>query len=233
MFDEDGKIYSSRLLDNDRLVNVKFMDKTGKVISQDEENRQKQIVMNSFNPAGVKKVQVSYDEHGNTLGKKTYFYPSGAVSQTEIYKDGQLEGPLRSFYPDGASKEEYVYAHGVKEGYSIIRYAHGQVKSEGWYVNNQAQGNWLYYNELGDLTDSIYYLDDDIVGRRGQFLPNGKKEFETEYRGGWLTAPPNTTQTVRHSNIYLFSPDRGVIRWTFQAESHFLTPIITMVISKA
>jgi antitoxin component YwqK of YwqJK toxin-antitoxin module/Tfp pilus assembly protein PilF len=186
-YDEDGKLYSTHLLDNDRLVNAKFMDKGGKIISQDAESRQKQIVLNSFNAAGVKKLQVSYDEHGNTQGKKTYFYADGTISQTENYKDGDLDGPMHSFYPDGAAKDDYTYTHGVKDGYTVTRYVHGQVKAEGWYTKNEAQGYWLYYNELGNLTDSIYYLADDMNGLRGQFWPNGKKQYETEYRGGWVS----------------------------------------------
>ncbi len=97
-YDEDGKVYCRYILDNDKLMSAKYFDKTGKLISESG-FKQKQTDLTSFDPAGIKKMECTYNERGNTTGKKTYYYPSGAISQTEFYKEGDLSGPLQSFYP--------------------------------------------------------------------------------------------------------------------------------------
>ena len=184
-YDEDGKLFAIYQYDNDAALKAQFFDKAGKMLG--ESNRKsKTIDLTTYLPGGPKRMQASYSENGNIHGKQTFFYPSGNVNETNEYQDGREEGPSIGYYPNGLKKSETMYAAGKMDGYHRSFYNHGQVQEEGWYRDNSAQGYWLAYNELGSITDSVYYLNGNVNGHKESYTPNGKKEFEVKYSGGWL-----------------------------------------------
>jgi antitoxin component YwqK of YwqJK toxin-antitoxin module len=75
---------------------------------------------------------------------------------------------------------------GKENGYYRGYYINGRLSAEGWLKDGKAQGTWLYYDEPGTLTARTHYLNGDLSGYKEEYLPNGKKSFESKYDGGWL-----------------------------------------------
>ena len=184
-YDDDGKLYSIQNYSNGKPQKTKYFDKTGAPLAGSESGGSNMELVD-FLPDGSRRVQYTYDDKGNVTGTETFYYPSGKVSETDVYRAGIEQGPSIAYYANGNKKTETQYVDGKMEGYHRQWYPHGQLQEEGWYKDDKAQGYWLYYNELGALTDSVYFADGIASGYRSEFSPNGRKAFERKFHGGWL-----------------------------------------------
>jgi len=184
-YDDDGKLFSTILFDNDQINVAKYFDKSGTRISQSGRNGHS-IDLIAYHPYGYKRTESHYNAKGDITGTRTYYYPSGSVSEKSEYADGYMEGADISYYPNGQIKQSINYKKGEKDGYQQSYFAHGRVQAEGWIVNGKAQGYWLTYDEMGALKDSSYYLNNTVHGYKTQYLPDGRKEYESKFSSGWL-----------------------------------------------
>jgi len=184
-YDDDGKLASIFHYENDILQRTQYFDKTGASLGQVQRDH-KLLQLTTYMPDGTKTSQATYNEKGDVTGTKTFYLPSGALDETDEFVDGNLQGPVVSYYPDGTKKLENNYTGGKLDGAHKYYYSDGRLSNQGWYQNDDACGYWLYYNHLGALTDSVYYKGGSISGFKETYQANGKKEYETRYRSGWL-----------------------------------------------
>ena len=209
-YDDDEKLYAVDQFDNDLLKKAEFFDKSGKQISESS-MEQKKITVTGFLPDGSKRQVMSYSEKGNISGTETFYYPSGKVMETDVYEEGTEQGPSISYYVNGQKKSETNYVDGKIDGYHQLFYVDGKVQEEGWYKDNTMVGYWLLYNELGLLTDSIYYAEGDIDGSKGEYLPNGQKEFEWQYHSGWMERWQQYDSTGKKLTDFHFTGGSGKV----------------------
>lgn len=246
-YDDDGKLYSIVTYANGNIQKAQYFDKTGKQISESAADH-KGIHIVTWLPDGSKRSDLDYDAKGYRSRSSIYYYENGAVSEIEPYVDGVEEGPDSSFYLTGRKSSVTTYSGGKKEGYHQTWYPNGQTHEEGWYTGDKAQGNWLTYDEMGTLTDSIYYMDDIKERYKTSFYANGKRSYQTKYHSGWMeewidydtsgkelsrTSFPGGTGTLRlyHSNgrqshemIYLHGKMVGDRRqWYFDGSPYSLS----------
>jgi len=213
-FDDDGKVYSVQNYSNGRLQKAKYFDKTGAQIGESESGGSGMELVD-FLPDGSRRVQYTSDDKGNINGTETFYYPSGKVFETDIYKTGVEQGPSIAYYANGNKKVETNYVDGKMDGYHRAWYHHGQIQEEGWYKDDKTQGYWLYYNEMGALTDSVYFSDGITEGYRSEFSPDGKKTFERKFHGGWLEEYAQYDTTGKELRRVHLTAGTGQVRFVF------------------
>ncbi len=102
---------------------------------------------------------------------------------------------VKYFYPDGTLASIGFLRNSKPDGYWISFHPNGKKASEGNRVNYLLDGKWIFYDTLenisriveyknglkngpclnfsnGVLTDSSYYVNDEIIGRKFYFLNN-------------------------------------------------------------
>jgi antitoxin component YwqK of YwqJK toxin-antitoxin module/Tfp pilus assembly protein PilF len=179
-FDKDGKLYCTFTFDEDRLKAARFVDKTGKQISQSETVKGKLDLL-SYYPDGTKKVQTPYNGKGEVDGAQIYFYGSGKNKEVNQYVKDELNGDGITYFSNGQKKVAIKYVANKKEGYYNSWFIHGGKQEEGWYKNDQLEGDWLLYNEAGHLISRTGFLNGDLNGLKTVYWPNGVKESEALY----------------------------------------------------
>jgi len=184
-FDDDGILYSETIFERGHLRDVKFYDKKGTLISNNN-SRTGDAAVSFYNPDGIKLNQGYYTKDGLAEGKFTYYFKNGQVSAECFYKNDLLEGKKTWYYSNNKISEEGSYKNGKANGYFINYYVNGQVSDEGWYIDDQRQGTFIYYDLLGNITSKIYYLNDNVYGISEYYRPGGKPDNDEYYDNGWF-----------------------------------------------
>ncbi|THU30774.1 tetratricopeptide repeat protein [Niastella caeni] len=197
--DKDGKLYYTFTFDEDKLKAARYFDKAGKQISLSETSKGK-IDLLVYNADGTKKVATPYNAKGEIDGIQTYFYGSGKNKEVNPYVKGELNGEAASYFSNGQKKAVAQYVANKKDGYYTSWFLHGGKEEEGWYKDNMVQGEWLLYNETGNLIARTNYLNGELNGLKTSYWPNGIKETEDFYEMGTLleTVSFDTTGKVLH-----------------------------------
>lgn len=183
-YDED-KLYSAILFDKNRLKQVRYLDKTGKEISN-VTRQGKEWMLTTYTAMGRKASEVKFDDKDQKQGEMTYFFGNGDKKETFQYKNGELEGTGITWFPNG--KKQYVsdYSADQRTGSYQAYYINGQQATEGRYTEGRLNGDWIEYNEKGKVDSRTSYLNDDITGIRHINFANGQLDYEEVYRNGWL-----------------------------------------------
>jgi antitoxin component YwqK of YwqJK toxin-antitoxin module/Tfp pilus assembly protein PilF len=184
-FDDDGILFCETIFEKGRLRDIKFLDKTGAVISNTT-SRKGNADISFYGPDGAKTGQGYYTKDGEAEGKYTYYYKNGQISGEGLYKNDELDGKKTSYYVNGKMSEEGNYKGGKAHGYFVNYYNNGQVSGEGWYVDDQRQGTFINYDLLGKAISKIYYLDDKVHGISDYYTPSGKQDYKEYYDNGWF-----------------------------------------------
>ncbi|MDO3643240.1 tetratricopeptide repeat protein [Mucilaginibacter sp. L3T2-6] len=184
-FYKDGKLLSKYNYNNGIVKSAKYFDKSGAPLSSSE-LKGNAIEVISFSTDGRKKSRATFNQKGDYIGADTLYYPSGKISQLDMYKDGESNGPSISWYLNGRKKSETNMVAGKEDGYSASYFSNGQLQVEGWVKDGQTQGEWRYYDEQGKLTVKSYFSNGDLDGYKEIYNPAGKKTVEEKYHNGWL-----------------------------------------------
>jgi antitoxin component YwqK of YwqJK toxin-antitoxin module len=92
--------------------------------------------------------------------ERTYHDKSKTKIKAETpYRDGKIDGALKTYYEDGKLKSETIYARGKKQGTDRTCYEDGTVKSETLYENGKKNGPEREYNNEGILISETHWKD--------------------------------------------------------------------------
>jgi len=184
-FDDDGKKFCETIYEKGRLKDIKFFDKTGKVISN-ATSRNGSGNLTFFDPVGNKTSEGYFTKEGLREGKTTYYYRTGKPSVVAEFKGGYLNGKRVSYFKNGKISEDCNYKDDSRDGYYISNYVDGTPESEGWVVEGDKQGEHIDYNQLGNVTSKSFFVNDDENGYVEYYHPNGKIDYEQRFEEGWL-----------------------------------------------
>lgn len=83
---------------------------------------------------------------------------------------GKRDGQWTSFTGTGGPKSRNLYVNGVLEGPTIVYYDNGAVRYTGQHHNDKSVGEWKFYDEAGELTQTIVYdsLGVKVPGTQGR-----------------------------------------------------------------
>lgn len=184
-YDKDGILFSDSYFEKGRLKDLKFYDKTGKVIST-ATSRNGAANLAFYDPYGNKTSEGYFTKEGLQSGKGTEYYKNGKVSLTAEYKDGLLDGLKTTWYRNGKKASEGEYTGNVENGYHTSYHITGKTSDEGWILEGKKQGPHLNYNKFGELKSRSWYLNDDDHGYTEYYHPNGKLDYEQRFDEGWI-----------------------------------------------
>jgi antitoxin component YwqK of YwqJK toxin-antitoxin module/Flp pilus assembly protein TadD len=184
-FDEDGKLFCDAYYEKGRLKDIKFYDKTGKVISS-ATSRRGDANLTFYDSYGNKTSEGYFTKEGLRSGKTVYYYPDGKLSVAAEYKEGYLNGKRIAYYKNGLLSEEGNYTNDFKDGYHATYHLSGKIDSEGWILEGKKQGEHISYNSLGNSIAKLNYLNDNEDGYVEYFHPSGKLDYEQRFEEGWL-----------------------------------------------
>ena len=183
-YTHEGNIYCTENFRNDKIEDVKYLDKSGKEIKKFEAKR------------GVLNFE-SYSEYGSleTIGSLKNglreglfkFYSNNSLLSEKNYKNGKLDGKANTYFPNGSIKIECEYKDNELDGYFTRYFENGKIEEEGWYKNGKSESFWLFYFQNGKLSSRVYYLNDDLNGIQEYFYPNGNKKIDLYYEYGIYT----------------------------------------------
>lgn len=145
------------------------------------------------------------DKFGSKQGIWKEFFPSGKTKTEWLYKDDQLDGPVRYFSEDGSVRKMEVYRNGqpvvdntpdVKLEIDRDYHNNGRVKSSVNLIDGKKQGVYREYSRTGEITASKMYFNDEVTGEgivdenmrmQGKwklYFKGGKLKAEGEYKDG-------------------------------------------------
>ena len=141
-------------------------------------------------------------------GRWLVYYENGILEQDGMWKNGLLNGVVKTFYKSGQIKVESFFKDNIKEGESKEYYENGNLFQVENYVSNKLNGKKLVYynsgiimkeyiysgglksgleiqyNEIGKKTAEINWLNDIIHGIQRTFHKNEKIATEYNYYNG-------------------------------------------------
>ena len=97
-------------------------------------------------------------------GVSLTYHPNGKLAIEVPYRNGKIDGVLRSYDENGMLHETIGYLEGEEEGYSTIYYANGKRKSRETYRHGILNGMSENWDEKGKLLRQIPYVDGQIHG---------------------------------------------------------------------
>ena len=121
------------------------------------------------------------------VGEWKWYNASGQLTGIENYnQDGLLDGETKYFYDNGDVKSVFNYEDGYLNGYTVEYHAISRKKAlQGYYEYDQKVGEWRTYHKNGELEESKYYLEGEIVGLTDNYDVNGVLYTSDKYSEGW------------------------------------------------
>jgi uncharacterized protein len=205
VFDNDGILYEVLTYKDGTLQSYVFMDKGGKVISSGKMDG-KALSMVSYNPEGVKVAEGLYVDNKREGNWKYYNY-FGALTATEQYAKGQLNGAVINYFSNGKVKDSVNYTDDEKDGYYVSYHISGKMNMQGWYVNGDKQGDWKYYDLKGNLIKHNFYVNGALHGYSQFFGPNTSLSEQKFYKYGYLDKVFDYDSTGKIT--YLYNSNKG------------------------
>lgn len=184
-YDTDGKLYSESVYEKGRLRDLKFYDKSGKVISSST-SRNGAGNFTFYDADGNKTSEGYFTKDGLRDGKSTFYYRNGKVKYKSEYKNGLLNGERLSYFSNGALAAKNQYKDDQENGYQITYYINGNKRHEGEVVNGANEGLHIEYDYLGNAYSKSDYKQGDLDGYVEYYHPSGKKDYEQRYSSGWI-----------------------------------------------
>ncbi|MDP4266946.1 MAG: toxin-antitoxin system YwqK family antitoxin, partial [Bacteroidota bacterium] len=115
-------------------------------------------------------------------GEWKWFYESGKLLKSEIFKRGLLEGLLKEYTDSGNVITEGKYQDDLKEGEWF--YDMNDHKEIGSYKSGMRDGEWKHYYNNGNLSFTGNYIDGIPEGKHTWYHENGVIKEEGVYEGG-------------------------------------------------
>lgn len=160
-FAPDGSVQQFRYYDKGIILAYSYLDKSGKEVTPIKVGKGENHIVTYYQSGGKSVDQTRIN--GNLIGLYTEFYPSGKISETINYREGERDGADIEYYENGQVKREQMYKMGNLYGTSKEYYPNGKLKVTTEYVNDDLHGKSMRYNEAGKLIKTTLYYNDEII----------------------------------------------------------------------
>ncbi len=181
-FDDDGILHHVQTYEQDTLTGQRFYNKEGKILS-DESDKNGNFSIQAFFPDGSPDYKATY-QNGLLEGEVITYYRNGIKKMIQHFKKGYKEGPLKAFYETGELQYGVDFRNGKEHGYYRSFYENGQINEEGWFQDGLKQQKWVLYDQLGNILERNYYINDQLHGIYLQYAPGNKPYLKYRYAFG-------------------------------------------------
>jgi len=117
------------------------------------------VVTNYFDDGKPQQVLYYNIKKGDSiLVKHIEYHPNRSIYIEGDYKNGKREGEWKSWYENGNLWSIGTFKAGVQVGKTMTYYENGNLRYTGNYDGNEKRvGAWKFYDEDGNLLDTIEY----------------------------------------------------------------------------
>lgn len=184
-FDNDGKPYYNYLYRKGEIIEYKYFDKTGSVLS---EGRKKggEFQFTGHYPNGNVSSKGLYDIKGGKEGVWEFFSKNGVLTSKGNHSDNKVIDEYITYHNNGKVKSESNYVNDSLSGYYAEFYKNDQLKRQGWNKDGASNGEWHSYYIDGTLERINFYHKDQLHGEQKYFSVDGKLERTFQYKFGEL-----------------------------------------------
>lgn len=121
-------------------------------------------------------------------GECRYFYESGAIKKSVVYKNNKMDGLYVTYFDDEAHtvKTSKTYKNDKPDGKAQSYYEGGALKSETEFSGGKKSGKWTIYHENGQIKQTGYFKNDQQDGLWEMFQEDGKNATSALYDDGVL-----------------------------------------------
>ena len=93
-------------------------------------------------------------------GILTSYNEMGGIESDATFQDDIQSGPIRTYHPNGNLATVEYSVNFIREGYYKQFWPNGKLQMYGTFKNGLANGTFLLYDELGNLTETAYFIND-------------------------------------------------------------------------
>lgn len=180
-----GLPYYVRTFKNDLLIKLVYYDKSGKILSN-AENNNGNFVTKIYYASGQLNGEGAY-KNGKLHGLWKYYYPEGTTLSEYNYVNGSVQGKAFENYRNGKKKYDFNFKDDNYNGYFVEYYLDGKIKTEGWYEDGLKQQQWLSYASNGEISSDYYYMNDVLVKDAIEYNPDKSKSSISTYEHDLVT----------------------------------------------
>lgn len=210
-FDKKGKVYGTLHFKNDRILDSKFLNAEGKIIS-DQQNYNNATPLKYYNEYGNLSSMLHIDENGTIQGKVTYYFLSGGIKEETETKDGHFHGTSVTYHKNGNIESRRQYKDGSLNGYYQAYFPNGNLRSEGWIKEGITQGVWHSYDENGKLSRDFFMLNGELNGPEMNYESNGRKNNLLYYDHGMIVGITQFDTTSKVIQETTFDKGEGLYK---------------------
>lgn len=91
------------------------------------------------------------------LLRETHYYRNGQKYMEGRYENGLRDSTWTAWLDDGRLWSKGDYQNGKEEGAKIVFHDNGVLFYEGWYTAGKRTGEWRFYDNSGQLIQTIDY----------------------------------------------------------------------------
>ncbi len=117
-------------------------------------------------------------------GLSQHFHENGAVSITEEYNIGVLQGKRTHTRADGSIEIEERYVDGLMEGEYKVYHANGKLKVISQYTGGELTGILKSFDESGIIKEEVNFKNNEENGPFKEFHENGTIRWKGSYLNG-------------------------------------------------
>ncbi|UKM65408.1 tetratricopeptide repeat protein [Flavobacteriaceae bacterium GSB9] len=184
-FDTDGKPYYDYLYRKGEIIEYKYYDKKGNVLSEGKK-KGGEFQFKGHHPNGNILSKGLYDITGGKEGYWEFFSKNGVLIEKGNYSKNKATGEYILYHNNGKVESISNYVNDSLSGYYSNYFKNGQLKRQGWYKNNLGHGEWQSYYIDGTLQVINFYHKDKLHGVQEFYSVDGKLEHTSKYRYGEL-----------------------------------------------
>lgn len=129
-------------------------------------------------------------------GKALGYFSNGDVQTIVEYKDGIMNGELKSWYKNNAKQIEGFVDKGKQTGTWKLYYETGILKKQTNYLNGLENGEEIFWFENGKIEKKGSYLSGKLNGKYEWYYENGQKKQE----GFFVNGKEDSTWNEWHEN---------------------------------
>lgn len=184
-YDTDGKLYYEYLYRKGEVIEYKYFDKEGQILSEGKK-KGGEFQFKGHHPNGNISSKGLYDIKGGKEGLWEFYSKNGVLTGKGNHSDNKIIGEYTNYHKNGKIESKSTYKNDSLHGYFSNYHKNGQLKQQGWYKNNLAHGEWRSYFIDGTLEIINFYHKDKLHGVQKYFACDGKIERTIKYKYGEL-----------------------------------------------
>ncbi len=158
-YHQNGNLKAVMIYKTPERVFTRLYNKDGKKLAEGfYQNKKKDSIWTFYDKEGRIVAKDGYD-NGTRNGLSVRFFRNGDTSHVVKWKEGKRDGKIVQYFENGNEKMIGYYSNGSLKGPLTIFYPNGFKKVEGHYKSDLRDGKWVHYNEKGDTTNVITYIE--------------------------------------------------------------------------